>query len=174
MRLLAVALLCMSSAASAAPSTVVGGTALTLDPSTSPDSGQGLGWLAYSPAGTWYVGGELALGSPQVDHAEFALSYHALAGTSVSLSPAWAMLFDGGIGVSQQADAQLHLLSDDGMEMSTRAWTPSAAARVHFVAGLGKLHNNRAGIALVADARSTLDSSAALELGVGLGIYIGP
>lgn len=149
----------------------MGGTGLTLDPSKSPDSGQMSTWLAYSP-GTWFVGGEIAVGSPQTSGAEFAVSYHALAGRKTQLSRRWFVLADGGLGVSQQTDWQWDILGDGEMEFDTRVWVPSAAARVHLGAELGSLSSAKLGIALASDARSTLDDSATLELGLGVGFYV--
>jgi hypothetical protein len=170
MRLLAAILVCVSSTA-AAEGTVISGSALTLDPSRSPDHGQLGTWMAYAKDG-WFAGGEIAIGSPQVEAAEFAVAYHALAGVRTRLSPSVTIAADGGLGVSQQTDWQWNLLGDGEMEMSTRAWTPSAAVRAHLAADLFTVRSSQVGIELVTDARSTLDSSAALEVGVGLGFYV--
>lgn len=170
MRLLAAVLVCVSSTASA-DGTVISGSALTLDPSVSPDSGQLGTWMAYAKD-AWFVGGEIAIGSPQVRSADFRIGYHALAGVRTNLSPAISVAADGGLGVAQQADASWHILGDGDMEMSTRAWTPSAALRAHLAADLFTVRSSQVGVELVTDARSTLDSSADLEVGVGVGFYV--
>jgi hypothetical protein len=172
MRLAAVltlALAALSSTASAAP--VIGGIGLTLDPSKSPESGQMSTWFAYAP-GSWFLGGELALGSAQVDGAELAISYHAILGIRAQLSRSWFVLADGGLGVSQQIDWKWNILGDDDMEITTREWVPSTAARVQLGAELGQISRSHVGIALASDARTTLGDSAALELGLGLGFFV--
>jgi hypothetical protein len=163
-------LVCVSSTA-AAEGTVISGSALTLDPSRSPDSGQLGTWMAYAKD-EWFAGGEIAIGSPQINGAEFAIAYHALAGVRGHLSPSITVAADGGLGVSQQTDWQWDLFGDGDMEMSTRAWTPSAAVRAHLAADLFTVRSSTFGLELVTDARSTLDSSAALEVGVGFGFYV--
>jgi hypothetical protein len=175
-RTVLVALLLAPTAAAAAPAgrsgATIGGSVLTFEPGPGmePVGGQLGGWLGYAP-GALYVGGEITVGTATRGHEDVAFSYQALAGVRGHPSPRTTVLLDGGLGVSQQIDFDLGLFGTEA-NSETKAWAPSAAARVGLVGELGQLSGIHLGLALTGDARSTLDADAALALGVGVGFIM--
>jgi hypothetical protein len=148
----------------------VGGMLLTIDPDSEPDNGVLAAWLAYSP-GAFYVGGEIALGNATAGNEDGSLSYHAIVGGRARISPRVNVLVDVGLGISQQFDVQLGILGGESGS-DTKAFAPSAAARVHLVGMLGTVGSSELGVALTGDSRTTLDDNAAPAIGLGLGVFI--
>lgn len=165
-----VAALCVVPAVASADASQIGGTLLTVEPDSEPNNGELAGWLAYAP-GSYYVGGEIAIGNATAGREDGAVSYQAIVGGRARLSPHVSVLVDGGLGVSQQFDIQLGILGGESGS-DTRAFAPSTAARVHLVGELGEFGGSEIGIALTGDARSTLDENAAPAMGLGLGVYL--
>ena len=167
--LLVAALVAVPTVASAERSRV-GGMVLTIEPNAEPNNGTMAAWLAYAP-GAFYVGGEIAVGNATAGDEDGSISYHAIAGGRARISPHVSLLVDGGAGISQQFDVQLGLLGGES-DSDTRAFAPSAAARVHLVGELGTIGGSELGLALTSDVRTTLDENAAPAMGLGLGLFM--
>jgi hypothetical protein len=165
-----VAVLLAVPAVASAQTSRLGGMLLTVEPDSKPSGGEMAGWLAYA-RGAFYVGGEIAIGNTTAGDEDGAISYQAIAGGRAQISPRVSVLVDGGLGISQQFDVRLGILGGKS-DTDTKAFAPSAAARVHLVGELGTVGEVRFGLALTGDARSTLDENAAPAMGLGLGVLM--
>lgn len=164
MRLLAVALLCMPSFASAG---IVVGTAAMVEPSTDPDDGGGTFWGAGYVHDNVYVGGELAMET--FDSDDLGISWHAVVGVEQRMHDRITMRADVGAGITQDVTFELGLFGSEG-GFEGQGVSPSGAIRVHLVGELGTVGQATFGLGLSSEARSTMGGEAGV--GVGLGLYV--